>query len=76
MKIELTQERLQDLLAQSAYIGAQRAMDDAVVYHLKDAAERLNMSYPTLRKRIAEGKIKTVDGRITGGEIRRYLQLI
>ncbi|MNV42128.1 hypothetical protein D3C71_1337880 [compost metagenome] len=42
-------------------------------YHLKDACTRLGISYNTLKKRILEGKIQVVDGRITGAEIRRYL---
>ena len=42
-------------------------------YHYKDACERLGISYNTLQKRIKEGKIRPVDGRITGAEIRRYL---
>lgn len=33
------------------------------------------MSYNTLKKRICEGKIRCIDGRITGAEIRRYLSL-
>lgn len=73
--IELTQTELQNLLTESARIGAQRAIEDFAVYHLKDAAVKLNMSLPTLDKRIKEGKIKTVDGRITGYEIRRYLKI-
>lgn len=71
----LTIERheLQSLLEEAARIGANRAIEGLVCYHLKDAAERLGISYNTLQKRIAEGKLRPVDGRITGEDLRRYL---
>ncbi|WP_459614380.1 hypothetical protein [Bordetella sp. 2513F-2] len=71
--ITLAPSELGELLTQAAERGAALAIDALAVYHLQDAAKRLSMSYNTLKKRIAEGKIKPVDGRITGAEIRRYL---
>ncbi|MFA5520170.1 MAG: helix-turn-helix domain-containing protein [Castellaniella sp.] len=56
-------------------IGANRAIEEMVCYHLKDACKVLGISYNTLNRRIKEGKIRPIDGRITGHEIRRYLQL-
>lgn len=67
------QKMLQEAARIGGEIGAKTAIDDLVCYHLKDACRQLNMSYNTLQKRISEGKITPVDGRITGGEIRRYL---
>ncbi|MGB6105686.1 MAG: helix-turn-helix domain-containing protein [Pusillimonas sp.] len=71
----LTIERheLQSMLVEAARIGANHAIEDMVCYHYKDACERLGVSYNTLQRRIAEGKIRPVDGRITGAELRRYL---
>lgn len=71
----LTIERheLQSMLVEAARMGANHAIEGMVCYHLKDAAERLGVSYNTLQKRIAEGKLRVIDGRITGAELRRYL---
>ncbi len=71
--ITLEPNELKGMLIEAARIGANLAIEGMVCYHLKDAAARLGVSYNTLQKRIAEGKIKTVDGRITGQELRRYL---
>lgn len=73
MSITFERHELQTLLAEAARLGANHAIDDMVCYHLKDACARLGISYNTLKKRILEGKIQAVDGRITGAEIRRYL---
>jgi len=73
MPIAIEEQDLQALLERAAHMGAQRAIDDLVCYHYKDACERLGISYNTLQKRIKEGKIRPVDGRITGAELRRYL---
>jgi len=62
------------LLEQAAQRGAEIAITDMVCYHYKDACKRLGISYNTLQKRILEGKIRPVDGRITGAELRRYLR--
>lgn len=68
-------DQLRVMLSEAAKEGAQRAIEEMVCYHYKDACKRLGISYNTLQKRIAEGKIKPVDGRITGAELRRYLAL-
>lgn len=73
--ITLPESRLREMLIEAAHIGGQMATDDLVCYHLKDACRRLGISYNTLQARIKEGKIKPVDGRITGAELRRYLKL-
>lgn len=67
--------QLRELLEEAARRGAHTAFEELTLYHLKDACARLGMSYNTLKKRICEGKIHCVDGRITGAEIRRYLAL-
>lgn len=73
--INLQPEQLEAMLARAARMGAQQAFEDMVCYHYKDACKFLRISYNTLQKRITEGKIKQIDGRITGAEIRRYLGL-
>lgn len=71
--VQLKQHDLDEMLAEAARRGAEIAIDEMVCYHLRDAAERLGISYNTLARRIREGKIRPVDGRITGAELRRYL---
>lgn len=73
--VSIERHELRSMLVEAARLGANQAIEDMVCYHLKDAAERLGISYNTLQKRILEGKIKPIDGRITGAEIRRYLNL-
>lgn len=71
--VTIARSELRALLIEAANIGVQRAFEDLVCYHYKDACKRLGISYNTLQKRILEGKIRPIDGRITGAEIRRYL---
>lgn len=71
--VTIERHELQKMLVEAARLGANYAIEGMVCYHLKDAAARLGISYNTLQKRIAEGKIRPVDGRITGEELRRYL---
>jgi len=73
MALTIEQHELQRLLVEAARLGANHAIEDMVCYHFNEACERLGISYNTLKKRIQEGKIRPVDGRITGAEIRRYL---
>lgn len=73
--VTLHEAQLRELLEEAARRGAHIAFEDLTLYHLKDACARLRISYNTLQKRILEGKINVVDGRITGAEIRRYLKL-
>ncbi|MNL53367.1 hypothetical protein D3C87_1766080 [compost metagenome] len=73
MTLTIEHHELQRLLVEAARLGANHAIEDMVCYHLKDACARLGISYNTLQKRIHEGKIRPVDGRITGAELRRYL---
>jgi hypothetical protein len=73
--LTLTSGELRRLLIEAARQGASIAIEDMVCYHLKDACKRLGISYNTLQKRILEGKIRPLDGRITGAELRRYLNV-
>ncbi len=73
MTLSIEQQELRHMLMEAARIGANLAIEDMVCYHYKDACTRLGISYNTLQKRIQEGKIRPIDGRITGAEIRRYL---
>lgn len=72
--VTLEMHELRALLVEAARLGANHAIEDMVCYHLKDACARLGISYNTLQRRIQEGKIRPIDGRITGAEMRRYLQ--
>lgn len=73
--VTIPESTLKKMLAEAAEYGAKRFMNDMAVYSYSEAAKLLKMSSVTLRKRIHEGKIKQVDGKITGQEIRRYLAL-
>lgn len=73
MTITLETTDFERMLEEAARRGAERAIEDMVCYHYQDACARLGISYNTLQKRIKEGKIRPVDGRITGAELRRYL---
>lgn len=73
MVITIERHELQRLLVEAARQGANHAIDDLVCYHFNEACDKLDISYNTLKKRIEEGKIRPIDGRITGAEIRRYL---
>jgi hypothetical protein len=70
----LNQKEIEGLLEWAAEKGARRAIMTLVTYNLGDAAKQLGISPPTLAKRIKERKLKTVDGRITGAELMRYLK--
>jgi len=75
--ITLDAAALERLLVRAARLGGEQAgnivFENLAIYNKEDACKRLRMSLPTLNKRIAERKIKSVDGKITGAEIRRYL---
>lgn len=73
--IAIHPDQLEAMLTRAAHQGAQLAIEDMVCYHYKEVCKRLNISYNTLQKRIQEGKINPVDGRVTGAELRRYLRL-
>lgn len=75
MNITIEKAELQEMMIQAARIGAMNMFNEIALYHLKDAANLLGVSYNTLQKRIAEGKIRVIDGRITGAEISRYLKI-
>ena len=72
--VTLSQYELQEMLTDAAAAGAKRVFDDIAVYNKQEAAKLLRMSYMTLQKKIDTGRLKTVDGRITGAEISRYLK--
>lgn len=73
--VTLPEPELKKMLAEAAEYGAKRFMEDLAVYNYTEAAKILGISVVTLRKRIHEGKIQQVDGRITGRAIRSYLSL-
>lgn len=60
---------------EAARQGVNHATDDLVCHYFNEACEHLGTNYNTLKKRIAEGTLQSVNGRITGMEIRRYLAL-
>ncbi len=72
-EIQLKNHELQRLLTEAARMGAQQAIADLTCYTKEQACEMLGVSYNTLQRRIAEKKIRVVDGRVPGESIRRYL---
>lgn len=74
MIVTIEESSLQNMLFQAAQLGADKAISALVSYNIKDAAKQIGITPKTLTKRIMEGKIKSVDGRITGAEIKRYLE--
>ncbi len=72
--ITIKQTELKAMLFKAAKLGADEAINALVSYNLKDAAMRIGITPKTLSKRIFEQKIHSVDGRVAGAEIRRYLQ--
>lgn len=71
--IALQPHELENLLARAAKRGADEAIAAMVIYTYTDAAKKLGICYNTLKKHIVAGKIKSIDGRITGAELQRYL---
>lgn len=61
---------LEKILLKAARLGAEHGgqivFDKLAVHNKEEACKRLGMSLPTLNKRIAERKIRPVDGKITG----------
>ncbi|MFC0179966.1 MULTISPECIES: hypothetical protein [Thorsellia] len=76
MVYTMQENELERLLSEAAKQGAKMAIADFAVYNYADACRKLGMTYPTLQRRIKEGKIKQIDGKITGAEIAKYLRLI
>lgn len=71
--IAIEESALQSLLIDAVKRGAEQAFRKYARYNYKEAAKLLNITPKTLSKRIVEGKIKSVDGLISGSEIDRYL---
>ena len=65
---------LYELIRQAGEEGARQAIMCLVTYNYTDAAAQIGITTGTLAKRIAEHKIRPVDGRITGAELMRYLK--
>jgi hypothetical protein len=72
-KLLIDEVNLKKMLIEAAQIGADTAIISLVSYNLKDAAKQIGITPKTLTKRILEGKIKSIDGRVSGLEIKRYL---
>jgi len=71
--VTLEEAVLQDMLSQATRIGAEMVFKKYVRYNFTQAAELLSITPKTLSKRVSEGKIRAVDGLISGSEIDRYL---
>lgn len=72
-EIQLKNHELQRLLTEAARMGAQQAIADLTCYTKQQAADMLGLSVTTINARIREKKLRAVDGRIPGSEIRGYL---
>jgi hypothetical protein len=75
-KIEISEAELKKLLEEAARMGAQTVINTLVSFNMQDAAKQIGITPKTLNKRILEGKIKSVDKRISGPEIQRYLKSV
>lgn len=73
--IAIEESQLQSLLAESARRGAEQAFKRYVRYNYTEAAKLLQINPKTLSKYILLGKIKAVDGMVSGEEIDRYLRV-
>jgi hypothetical protein len=71
--VTLEQSELEDLLAKAVAAGAELTFKKYIRYNLMTAANHLDITPKTLAKYVSMGKIKAVDGLITGTEIDRYL---
>lgn len=71
--ITIDENTFKSALVEAARMGAENAIVALVSYNLKDAAKLIGITPKTLTKRILEGKINSVDGRVSGAEIKRYL---
>jgi len=71
--LSLHSAELEALLERAAKRGAEQAIESYTGFNYAEACKRLGISYPTLGKRIKEGKIRPIDGRIPASEISRYL---
>lgn len=71
--IAIEESRLESLLTEATRRGAEIAFKRFVRYNYTEAARLLNITPKTLSKYILLGKIKAVDGMVSGEEIDRYL---
>lgn len=71
--ITIEDATLERLLTEAARRGAEQAINDLTCYTKQQVCELLGVSYNTLQRRIIEGKVRVVDGRIPGESLRRYL---
>jgi len=76
--ITIEESTLKNLLIESAKLGAElgaeRVFRKFARYNYSETAKLLSIDPKTLAKRIKEGKIKAVDGIISGEEIDKYLK--
>ena len=71
--IDFEDPAVQAVLAEAARQGAAQAIGDIALYTKEQVCQMLGIAYNTLQRRIAEKKIRVVDGRVPGESIRRYL---
>ncbi|AEP36191.1 Helix-turn-helix domain containing protein [Taylorella asinigenitalis MCE3] len=72
--IFMNKDELRVLLSEAALEGGKKAVENLKLFTKSQACELLNISTPTLMKRIKAGKIKTVDGYISGAELLKYIE--
>ena len=71
--IVIEESRLESLLTEATKRGAELAFKRFVRYNYTEAAKLISITPKTLSKYILLGKIKAVDGMVSGEEIDRYL---
>jgi hypothetical protein len=72
--IAIEESRLESLLTEATKRGAELAFKRFVRYNYTEAAKLISITPKTLSKYILLGKIKAVDGMVSGEEIDRYLR--
>lgn len=74
-QITLSRTELDAIIKNASRQGALMAFEELATYTISEASKKLGICTNTLRTRIREGKIKMIDGKITGAEILRCLQI-
>lgn len=72
-QITLSRTELDAIIKDASRQGALMAFEELALYTKLDACKILKISYNTLMSLIRKGKIKEVDGRISGREINKYI---
>jgi predicted DNA-binding protein (UPF0251 family) len=73
--ITLSMIELKALMIEVSEIAAEKAIESFTTFNIKDAAAKIGITPKTLTAHIKAGKIKAANGRISGKELARYLEI-